>query len=297
MASRSHSSPKETNIDTQLLIFILLCGVITCIFLFYRYGSVIALRIKRIMHRNVHVVIMSTYGPSVEGSPFYENYVAQAMKYVLLPENKVSELVIVGGYTVDPSRSQSQAVLDFIRVKYPGFVKAHIPVTLDECGVTTWQNIQNAKKLMDGESISAGKITIFAEESREKKVYFFANTTFKEFIGNDKNLISLEVDPIISYSRREQVASYNSLQGMVLGKYITKNALITIISVPSGLPESVSEDQHISLFQEVKEYLDPRYEVVRMKERLSGWSAAAGFDTAKNLVEKGCFEYKQFLNK
>jgi len=297
MPTKESTQTKEIDADIPVILFTIFMVIMTFIFIYWRFGKAINLRIKRLMAKNVHVVIMSTYGPSVEESPFYEAYVAKAMSYIMDPANKVSELIIVGGYTVDPSRPQSRAVLDYIEGKYPTFKKAGIPVTLDECGITTWQNVQNAKKLMNRESISAGRITLFAEASREKRMYFFANTTFKDFIGDDKNSALREVKGIIPLSREEQLKSYDSLQGMVTGEYTTKNAVVDVITESAGLPQTYNDDEHIKIFQEVREYLDPPYGNAKVKERLDTWGKTAGFDTVKNLVEKGCGEYKQFLNK
>lgn len=305
MTTNTDSSPiKETNIDVILLILVFLLGVITCIPLSQKYGDSIKLKLKRLVTRDAHVVILSTYGPSVQGSPFYETYVDKAVKYMLNPSNKVSELIIVGGYTVDPNTSQSQAVLDYIREKYPSFDEKKIPITLDECGITTWQNIRNAKRLMDKESISPGKITIFAEESRKEKVFIFSlsefiakNASVKDFLANEA---VRSANAALALSREKQLELYNvSPHTMIVPndpEYFKKITL-DIITESAKLPQKNVEDEVLNISREIKEYYEPAYGKQAIKERLDIWTQAAGFDTVKNLVEKGCADYKQFLSK
>lgn len=290
------SSTNETNIDLIIIGMVILIGLLVCIPVYQKNSGNIKVRIKRALTKNAHVVILSTYGPSVEGSPFYEAYVAKAMKYILDSKNNVNELIIVGGYTVDPNISQSQAVLNYIKGKYPTFSASNIPVTLDECGITTWQNIKNAKKLMVNEGISSSRITIFAEESRDKKVYFFANTTFNDFFGNDEKSILRETEEFASASKGKQLVTYNLLPTMVTGEYTGKMGRSELITVSAGLPKEYIDDEHAQLFSEIKEYLDPAYGKIRVKERLDNWAKIAGFNTVENLVDKGCVEYKQFLD-
>jgi len=298
-------STKETNIDFLIIALVVLIGIIGCIPLYQKYKTAIQTRINRVLNQNEHVVILSTYGPSVTGSPFYEAYVDKAMKFILDPTNKVNELIIVGGYTVDPNTSQSQAALNYIKEKYTAFNTAGIPVTLDECGITTWQNIKNTKKLMEKEGIKPLKITIFAEESREKKVAFFANNTFHWDASAimDKRKILMEVDPLILASKEAQLLAYNQPDKVEWARFtyvkdtylIDKN--IRIITVPSGLSQQFADDEHTKIFQEIKEYYDPTYGNKAIKERLDEWAKTAGFNTVENLVKKGCIEYKQFLTK
>lgn len=301
----NNSSTKETNIDFFVIALIVLIGFLVCIPLYLKNKTVIQTKINRTLNKNEHVVILSTYGPSVAGSPFYESYVKKAMKFILDPTNKVNELIIVGGYTVDPNTSQSQAVLNYIKDNYPAFSTAEIPVSLDECGITTWQNIQNTKKLMEKEGIEPLKITIFAEESREKKVAFFANNVFHWDASAimDKRKILMEVDPLILASKEAQLLAYNQPDKVEWERFtyvkntylIDKN--IRIITVPSGLSQQFIDDEHIKIFQEIKENYDPIYGNKAVKERLDRWAKTAGFNTVENLVKKGCTEYKQFLAK
>jgi hypothetical protein len=290
------SSTNETNIDSIIIGMVILIGLLVCIPVYQKNSGAILLRIKRVLTKNAHVVIVSTYGPTVGGSPFYESYIAQLMTYVLDPSNKVSEMIIVGGYTVDQSVSQSRAVLNYIEEKYPSFSSTNIAVTLDECGITTWQNIRNAKSLMAKEGIKSSRITIFAEESRDKKVYFFANTTFNDFYGNDEKSILRETEELASASKGKQLVTYNLLPTMVTGEYTGKMGKTELITVPAGLPKEYIDDEQAQLFSEIKEYLDPTYGHLKVKERLDNWAKAAGFNTIENLVDKGCVEYKRFLD-
>lgn len=294
--STTPTSTKETDIDLIIIGMVILIGLLVCIHLYQKNSEAIQLRIKRTMTRNTHVVIVSTYGPKVEGSPFYESYIAQVMRYVLDSNNKVDELLIVGGFTVDQSLSQSQAVSTFIEEKYPVFKSKKIPVTLDECGITTWQNMRNSKTLMTKEGIKPTKITIFAEESREKKVYFFSNTTFDGFFGNDEKSILSEVSVYANASKGKQLVTYNQLPMMVTGEYTKKMGKSTVLTTSAGLPKEYIDDEQALIFSEIKEYLDPKFGNMKVKERLDNWAKTAGFNTVENLVNKGCKEYRQFLD-
>lgn len=305
MIQTNKSSTKEINGNRYVIALIFVISFLVLFPYFKRNGGKMVLRAKRMINKQAHVAIISTYGPSVNGSPFYEAYIAKAVKFILDPANKVDEIVIVGGYTVDPSRSQSQAVLDFIKEKYPAFVLKNIPVTLDECGITTWQNIINSKKLMDKEGISPKKITIFAEESREKKVAFFANYVFHYDASAmmDKRKMLMEVDPLISASKESQLFAFIHSEKSEWSRftYVKDTYLIDkdirIITIPSGLPQNFADDEHTKIFQEIKEFYDPDYGNKAVKDRLDTWAKTAGFNTTQNLIDKGCPEYKQYLNK
>lgn len=295
---------KEIDIDVPLIVLVLLFVLLTFLPLYKQHGSAIKLKIQRLLNRNSHVVILSTYGPSVEGSPFYEAYVKKAVRYMTDPKNGVNELIIVGGYTVDPDRSQSRAVLDYMKRQYPEFEKANIPVTLDECGITTWQNIKNTKTLMEKNAIQAKRITIFAETSREKKIAFFANSTFHwdaPAIIDTKKVLR-EVDPLIQASQEAQLNAFSSKTSewarfaMVKDTYLTDKD-IRILSEPSGLPQQFVDEEYSKLFEEIKEFYDATYASKKIKKQLDEWTKVAGFDTAENLVQKGCNEYRQYLNK
>lgn len=303
MSTLKSTSTKETNVDGIIIGLILLIGLLVCISLFQKNGTAIQLKLKRLLTRNAHVVVLSTYGPSVEGSPFYEAYVAKAMKYILDSKNNVNELIIVGGYTVDPNISQSQAVLNYIKGKYPAFSESNISVTLDECGITTWQNIRNARRLMAKEGIQSSRITIFAEESREQKIFIFALSEFlvKNEMKDVKDFISGEAIKGSKYaqllSREKQLQAYASLNMKIPNEsYINKNISVRIITKSAGLPQVNVEDEHMTIFQETREYFDPPYGNLKIKERLDNWAKTAGFNTIENLVDKGCAEYKQFLD-
>lgn len=293
---------KEIDIDIPLIVLVLLFVLLTFFPLYKQHGSALKLKMQRLLNRNSHVVILSTYGPSVEGSPFYEAYVKKAVRYMMDPANKVNELIIVGGYTVDPDRSQSQAVLDYIRQHYPEFEKSKIPVTLDECGISTWQNIRNAKRLSDKELITPGRITIFAETSREKKVSYFANAVFywdKDSFDLNKEIALEELGYLVSASKEVQLNGYRNftMNDFSDATFATKNAKVQTISVPSGLDRNVIEDEEAKIFKEIMEFYDPTYEKKGVKTQLDEWTKVAGFDTAENLVQKGCTEYKQYLDK
>lgn len=301
----SSPKPKETNVDGIIIGMVVLIGLLVCIPLYQKNRTAIQLKIKRLLTKNAHVVILSTYGPSVEGSPFYEAYVAKAMKYILDSKNNVNELIIVGGYTVDPNISQSHAVLNYIEEKFPAFINANIPVTLDECGITTWQNIKNAKKLMDENSINAKKITIFAEESRLLKVFTFS---FSEFIPKTKEVrdslteIALRnVERNLLLSKEEQLKEIG-IQPKQFDLKVSKepkyynNINIVIITESAKLSQEYKDEELLKMNQEVKEYYDKNYGNQKIKDRLDGWAKTAGFNTIENLVDKGCVEYKQFLD-
>lgn len=244
-----------------------------------------------------HTVILSTYGPSVEGSPFYETYVTKAMKYIINPENKVNHLVIVGGYTVDANRSQAQAVLDYIDKTFPKFSSQKIPVMLDLCGITTWQNIANAKQLLDSNKIKPDKVTIFAETSRTKKVYFFANTDFLPFPDVDKQLILKEIKPMLGMSESQQLSAYYNLGNYNLSKYTNPSDLVEVITQDSGLPQKFTDQEYGKIFGDINADLDFQSGDQAIKNQLDEWSKTAGFSVAQNLVSKGCTYYNRFISR
>lgn len=305
MSQNSIPQTKETNIDGMLVGFVVFLLLFTGVVLYKYNKASVDTKIKRTLNRNAHVVILSTYGPSVQGSPFYEKYVEKAVKYILDPKNKVNELVIVGGYTVDPNTSQSQAVLNYIKEKYPEFISSNIPVTLDECGITTWQNIKNAKKLMDREGIAAKKITIFAEESRFEKIQVFAFSEFTAKTDEIKKSLSdmglRTAEKNMLRSREEQLKALGSAQKRQLQvpnePMNYNNIEISILTESAGLPQDYVDDERIKINQEMKEFFDEKFGKQKIKERLDSWSKTAGFNTVENLVQKGCVEYKEFLKK
>lgn len=305
MSTSKSPSTKEINIDAIIIILALVVGLLMLIPLYQKNSNAINLRIKRLVARNTHVVILSTYGPTVQGSPFYESYIAKAMKYILDSKNNVNELIIVGGYTVDQNISQSQAVLNYIKEKYPAFITAGIPVTLDECGITTWQNIKNAKKLMDKEGISYKKLTIFAEESRKQKVAFFANGMFPRdtTMSMQKDEIIEEANFFANASKEAQLkefakpSKFGELSWFTTterNKEYNYDKEISIITEPARLPQEFIDDEHAKLFQEIKEFLDPSYGNDQIKKRAVSLGKLGGFNAIENLVQKGCTEYKQF---
>lgn len=244
-----------------------------------------------------HTVILSTYGPSVEGSPFYETYVTKAMKYIANPENQVKHLVIVGGYTVDANRSQSQAALDYIYKTFPEFASQNIPVILEQCGVTTRQNIANAKQLLDSNGIKPDKVIVFAETSRTKKVYFFANTDFLPFPDEDKQLILKEIKPLLGMSENQRLSAYNNLGDYQLSKYTNPTDLVEVITEDSGLPQKYTDQEYSKIFEEINADLDSVYGDQKIKDQIDEWSRTAGFSVAQNLVSKGCTYYNRFIAK
>lgn len=295
---------KEIDIDIPLIVLVLLFVLLTFFPFYKQHGSAIKLKMQRLLNRSSHVVILSTYGPSVEGSPFYEAYVKKAVRYMMDPANKVNELIIVGGYTVDPDRSQSQAVLDYMMQKYPEFGKANIPVTLDECGITTWQNMKNAKRLADKEFITPGRITVFAEETRKERVFLFSLSEF--FLKNDaiKKLFSSEAIkganeslalPIDEQLRRYESSPHNTVVPRDPQNY--KDIELNIITESAQLPKEIVDAERLKVSSELKEMYEPTYGNAKIKQQLDEWTKIAGFDTAENLVKKGCAEYKQYLDK
>lgn len=304
MDSTSNSSTNETNIDAIVITLVVLMGLLVLIPVYKKNKTAIETKIKRLINKKSHVVVISTYGPSVAGSPFYEAHIAKAIKFVLDPINKVNEVIIVGGYTVDQHISQSQAVLNYIKDKYPEFNSARIPVTLDECGITTWQNIKNTKVLMDKNSIKAQKITIFAESSREKKIAFFANSTFHWDSSAiiDKQKVLKEIEPLVAASQDAQLRAFTS-QNSEWARFVgVKDTYLVdkdmrIMTVSSGLPQQFVDEEYAKIFQEIKEFYDSTYASKTIRAKLDAWSATAGFNVAENLVKKGCIEYKQFLTK
>ena len=244
-----------------------------------------------------HTVIISTYGSTVTGSPFYETYITKAVKYIADPNNQVKHLVIVGGYTVDKNTSQAQAAFDYINKTFPEFASQKIPVLFDQCGVTTWQNIANAKQLLDSQGIRPDKLTVFAETSKIRDIYFFANTDFLPFSDTDKQLILKEVKPLLSMSEDKQLSAYNNLGNYTLSKYTNPNDLVDVITQDSGLPQSYTDQDHAKTFGEINEDLDPTYGDQMIKSQIDEWSKTAGFSVAQNLVSKGCNYYSRFITK
>lgn len=281
--------------DLYGYMFILLIAFIILSPIIYFNRFKIRTFISRVLNRDAHVVIVSTYGPSVDGSVFYESYVKKMVDFVLEDKNKVDEIIIVGGYTVDPTRSQSQALLDYAYVKYPLFKKKNIPVTLDECGITTWENMKNAKKLIDTNFISAKKITIFGEESRSKKLAFFANGLFHPYTPPiaDKERVLKQLGPLTDAPKEKQIQAYN--EKLANGEYYTyikdtylidKN--IRIVTIPSGLSQEFVDDEHAKIFQEMKEFLDLDYGKKKVKERLESWYKTSGFDASEKRKQLKC---------
>lgn len=244
-----------------------------------------------------NIAIISTYGPSVEGSPFYETYITKAVKYISDPKNRVSNIIITGGYTVDRDRSQSQAVLEYVKKTFPDFLSLKIPILLDQCGVTTSQNIVNARSLIDSWNIKPEEITIFAETSRAKKIYFFANTTFLPFAKEDKQKVIDEIAPLINLPLGDQLKEYNNLETYYLAKYVVPSNLVKVIVQDAGLPKESSDVEYEKFFQDIEGYLDSSYGNIQIKERLDQWSKTAGFSVAQNLVSKGCNDYSQFISQ
>lgn len=283
--------------EVIVISFVLLFFVVG--FFFYQNGLKSNLNSKRSLPPSVkeHTVILSTYGPSVEGSPFYETYVTKAMKYITNPENQVKHLVIVGGYTLDANRSQAQAVLDYVNKTFPEFSSQKIPVMLDLCGITIWQNIANAKQLLDSNKIKPDKVTIFAETSRTKKVYFFANTNFLPFPDEDKQLILKEIKPLLSMSEDQRLSAYRNLGNYNLSKYTNPNGLVEVITQDSDLTQKFTDQEYSKTFEEVNAGLDFQYGDQKIKDQMDEWSNAAGFSVAQNLVSKGCPYYNRFLQK
>ena len=295
---------KEIDIDLPLIVLVLLFVGLTFFPLYRRHGDDLKLKMQRLLNRKAHVVIVSTYGPSVEGSPFYEAYVKKAVTYIVDPANKVDEVVIVGGYTVDPNRSQSQAVLDYMKERYPQFANSKIPVTLDECGITTWQNIRNAKKLMDQNYITPQRLTVFAEETRKERVFVFSLSEF--FFKNKKAqdiFVSQAVqgaNSVLALPKEEQLRQYNASSHETRvpeDKTIYKDIALDILTESADLPKEIADAEYLKIATEMKELFEPTYGAARLKRQLDEWTKVAGFDTAENLVQKGCGEYKQFLTK
>lgn len=302
MDTTSGEVQKEIDIDLPLIVLVLLFVALTFFPLYKRHGDNLKLKVQRLLNRKAHVVIVSTYGPSVDGSPFYEAYVKKAVRYITDSANKVDEVVIVGGYTVDPNRSQSRAVLDYMNEHYSEFVKARVPVTLDECGITTWQNIQNAKKLMDKELITPGEITVFAEEARKERVFVFSLAEF--FFKNDEIRKVFETEALrganenLALPISEQLRKYENSPHSTEVPRDEKNyrdIKLNILTESAQLPKEVVDAEHLRIATEIKEMYDPAYGKKKLKQQLDDWTKVAGFDTKENLIQKGCEEYKQLL--
>lgn len=241
-----------------------------------------------------HVVIISTYGPEV-GGPFYVAYMTKVMKYILDKQNKVKTIVIVGGYTVDASRSQAQAVLDYIQANFPDFKKQNRDILLEQCSITTGQNMVNAKQLLDAKGVHPDKITVFAETTRAKKVYFFAHSTFSPIPDLDSSLIATELKPLIALPQSKQLESYSHLNDYQVSKYTNQSSLVEVITQDSGLPKEYQNQEYSSFFQDIYAYLDPTFGKKQLEIRLNELSKAATFSVAENLVAKGCKEYQDYI--
>lgn len=303
MDDTSHGVQKEIDIDLPLIVLVLLFVGLTFFPLYKRHGDELKIKVKRLLNRKAHAVIVSTYGPSVEGSPFYEAYVKKVVGYITDPANKVDEVVIVGGYTVDPNRSQSQAVLDYMKEHYPQFANSKIPVTLDECGVTTWQNIRNAKKLMDKNYIAPQRLTVFAEETRKERVFVFSLSEFffksKEAKDIFVNQAVQGANSVLALPKEEQLRQYNTSSHETRvpeDKTIYKDISLDILTESADLPKEIADAEYLKIAEEMKELFEPTYGAARLKKQLDEWTKVAGFDTAENLVQKGCTEYKDYLN-
>ena len=242
-----------------------------------------------------HVVIVSTYGPSVDGSPFYEAYIKKVVDYITNDNNKINRIIIIGGYSLDKNKSQPQAVLEFIQKNYPEIKQLKTEVILEECGIKTWQSIQFVKKLLDKNNIKPGKFTIFAEESRTEKVAFFANASFLPISEQEKEEILKEIEPISKLSEEERLKAFNKIDSYKIGKYVKESDFIKIITEDSNLPQEYDDQQHWTLFEETRGFLDKDYGNSLIKTRLKDWSDKAGFSVAKNLVSKGCGDFREFV--
>lgn len=124
---------------------------------------------------------------------------------------------------------------------------------------------------------------IFAEESRMKKIAFFANDTFhKDSTANiDKKRVLKEIDPLITASQEIQLKSFEARDTeWTRFTYVNNTYLVDkdlrIITEPSGLPQEFIDEEYTKIFQEIKEFYDVTYASKSLKKKLDEWSKTAG---------------------
>jgi hypothetical protein len=210
---------------------------------------------------NSRIVIVPGYGTPVLGSESYEAYVKKAVAYVNDEANNVVAVVFTGSYTDNKNLSEAEALYRGFDeyADIGGLQKDGIDFYKEECAITTWQNIENSKAVVDNKKTSYDSVTIFGDEGRKEKLIGYGNTVFNKDIVKDRSVVSVDY---VGHGFSKSVQS-DSERGVVFAAEIAA-------AYNSDLQDAL------------------------LKERIGTWTKKYKYDVADNLVKKGCTEFAAY---
>ncbi len=207
------------------------------------------------------IVIVPGYGTPVLGNESYEEYIKKAVAYVNNETNNVVAVVFTGSYTDDKNLSEAEALYRGFDeyADIAGLQKTGVHFYKEECAITTWQNIENSKALVDSKKTSYDSVTIFGDEGRKEKLIGYANTVFNKDIVKDRSVVSVDY---VGHGFSKSVQS-DSERGTIFAAEIAA-------AYNSDLQDTL------------------------LKERIGTWTKKYKYDVADNLVKKGCTEFAAY---
>lgn len=207
-----------------------------------------------------HVVIVPGYGAPVVGNNHYEQYIKMVAEYVSNPANAVNVIIFTGSYSTLPDLSEAEAMNSYFNsiVNLSNLQQRGVHVYQERCAIVSWQNMTYSEALLTTQQLQPTKVTIFGDEQRKTKLLSYAQYAFSKTI-TISDAVSIN---FIGYT-------FNS---------VTPNQLDDV----KDLSELVSA-------------YDPKQSNRVLEARIEDWSKRFHYDVARNLVAKGCEQYKGFI--
>ncbi len=216
---------------------------------------------KRFNKNGQRIVIIPGYGTPVLGNESYEDYIKKAVAYVNDTNNHVVAVIFTGSYTNNKDLSEAESL-------YRGYdeyadiaslQKKGVKFYKEECAITTWQNIDNSYAIVKDKGIDYDAVTIFGDESRKEKLIGYTGTVFNKDIVKNRSVTSIDY---VAHRFSKQTLS-DSERGTVFA---------------AEIGAAYNADLRDKL----------------LNDRFADWGKKYKYDVAKNLVSKGCVEFKEY---
>lgn len=218
-----------------------------------------------------HVVIVPGYGAPVAGNASYEKYIDEVAQFVEDQDNRVSTVIFTGSYSSLENTSEAESMNQYFNsvVDLDTVQQRGIKVIKEECSIVSWQNIANAKDILDDRATPYNKVTVFGEVNREDKLTALATYKFNEGIASGSSASDL-VNSGLSYKE------------------------IAFMGHDFGDAAEDENERNAKFAAEIAGAYDPNIGNEILEQRINEWTEQFGYDVADNLVAKGCTEFAGF---
>lgn len=239
-------------------------------------GVVVAVFYRQIQNRwfnnsSEHVVIVPGYGAPVAGNSSYEQYIQNVADYVVNPANKVDSVIFSGSYSNVSDMSEAEAMNSYFNtvINVENLQQRGIHVYQERCSIVSWQNVSYSSDVLRSHQLQPTIVTLFGDKQRETKLLAYAQYIFNSSITVPHNLSEL-----IHYKRNSMIIDFQGFQFSSV--------------TPSGVDDVKELTELVSAY-------DPKQSNRVLQARIEDWSNRFHYDVARNLVAKGCEQYRGFI--